>query len=382
MAEPDRIAAETWFLHRGLPAVLTERARWRRLWIRSAPALAAFAALTVVARMITLVTDGESVDIDPDPDGLEVVLLALLLTVVPVMVVVGLLVARITGDRGRRIAAVTALATIVVVTLSTMTRIGDFVDDAIGVAVTVGFILVVTGLGIGSVVAWAFRLTLTHLASVGALFARALPVVLLTVLVFFNGSVWSMATTISRERMWLVVAFMVAIAVAFLLTGITEGVQPMLDSPAAMEDDDEKLSDTPFSAMPDPEVSDVPSRGERTNVYFVVVASQVTQIATVAVVTGAIFITLGLLALSPDLLNDWTKGEGEQGTLLGMTLPISQSLIHVTMFVAALTFMYLSARAVGDGEYREQFLDPLMDDLRLTLVARSRYRNHIGVHQP
>ncbi len=32
------------------------------------------------------------------------------------------------------------------------------------------------------------------------------------------------------------------------------------------------------------------------------------------------------------------------------------------------------ARAAGDGEHRAQFLDPLMDDLRLTLVAHDRYR--------
>jgi hypothetical protein len=44
------------------------------------------------------------------------------------------------------------------------------------------------------------------------------------------------------------------------------------------------------------------------------------------------------------------------------------------MFLAAMTFMYVSARAVGDGDYRTRFLDPLIDDLRLTLVARSRYR--------
>ena len=44
------------------------------------------------------------------------------------------------------------------------------------------------------------------------------------------------------------------------------------------------------------------------------------------------------------------------------------------MFLSALTFMYLAARAVGDKEYRAQFLDPLIDDLRLTLVARDRYR--------
>ena len=44
------------------------------------------------------------------------------------------------------------------------------------------------------------------------------------------------------------------------------------------------------------------------------------------------------------------------------------------MFLTALTFMYLAARAVSDKEYREQFLDPVLDDLRLTLVARDRYR--------
>ena len=37
--------------------------------------------------------------------------------------------------------------------------------------------------------------------------------------------------------------------------------------------------------------------------------------------------------------------------------------------------MYISARAVGDGEYRAMFLDPLVDDLHTTLIARNRYRN-------
>ncbi len=39
--------------------------------------------------------------------------------------------------------------------------------------------------------------------------------------------------------------------------------------------------------------------------------------------------------------------------------------------------MYVSARSVGDGEYRTRFLDPLVDDLRLNLVARNRYRAYL-----
>jgi hypothetical protein len=45
------------------------------------------------------------------------------------------------------------------------------------------------------------------------------------------------------------------------------------------------------------------------------------------------------------------------------------------MMLTAITFMYLAAKAVSDREYRAQFLDPLMDQLRLTLVARQRYRS-------
>lgn len=72
---------------------------------------------------------------------------------------------------------------------------------------------------------------------------------------------------------------------------------------------------------------------------------------------------LGLILLSPELLAEWTRNGSSDGTLLGMTIAVPQALMHVTLFLAALTFMYVSARAVGDGEYRSQFLDPLIDDL-------------------
>ena len=80
---------------------------------------------------------------------------------------------------------------------------------------------------------------------------------------------------------------------------------------------------------------------------------------------------LGLILLSPELLAALTRNGSTDGQILGMTLPVPQSLIQTSMFLAALTFMYLSARAVGDADYRTQFLDPLIDDLRLTLVARA-----------
>jgi hypothetical protein len=235
-------------------------------------------------------------------------------------------------------------------------------------------VLALTASGVGSVLGWAVRLTLSQLAAIGVLVIRALPVVLLTVLVFFNTYVWVMASTISRGRLWLALFFMVMVAAVFVFSGTLERARPMLTSATASPDHGEQLAGTPFEGMIDPPQADALTRGERLNVVFVLLVSQIAQILMVAIVTAAIFFVLGLILLSPQLLAAWTRNGPSDGTLLGMTIPVPQALIQITLFLAALTFMYISARAVGDGEYRSRFLDPLIDDLKLTLLARNRYR--------
>ena len=64
------------------------------------------------------------------------------------------------------------------------------------------------------------------------------------------------------------------------------------------------------------------------------------------------------------------------GTVFNMTIPVPRALIQITLFLGSLTFMYISARVVGDAEYRSRFLDPLID-LKLSLLARNRYRNKL-----
>jgi hypothetical protein len=381
VASPDaagRVAAENWFLDRGLPAVLTRRARWRRLWARSAPVLAGYGALTVIIALLHSVSGDAVIYIDDNPDPAEWVIIALLLLTIPVTLAIAIAVSRIGPPSGRRTAASVSVAAAVICGVIENGTLAERGQNVVTVGLVVAGVVALAGLGIGSVLGWAVRLTGSHLASTGVLFARALPVVLLTVLVFFNGYVWSMATKISRERMWLVIGFLVLVACTFLLTGIVERVRPMLAVRSVRAEDDGRLIDTPFAAMPDPVIGEPLTRAERINVVFVVVASQIAQIAMVAVVTSGIFFTLGLLALSPDLLIDWTRGGSAHGTAFGMTLPVPQALIHVTMFLGALTFMFVSARAVGNGEYRSEILDPLIDDLRFTLVARNRYRAHIS----
>ena len=78
---------------------------------------------------------------------------------------------------------------------------------------------------------WALRLAASQFAAVGQLMLRALPVVLLTVLVFFNSPVWLMVATVSRARLWLALLFLGAIAAVFLISSTLERVRPILRSP-------------------------------------------------------------------------------------------------------------------------------------------------------
>jgi hypothetical protein len=295
----------------------------------------------------------------------------------PLMAIVGWLVSR--SRSGRTRAGIATIAVVVVacvgITVGGPTQLPQE-------AIVVAAVLLLTGCGAGSVVGWAVRMMLSHLATVGALAVRALPVVLLTALVFFNTYVWIMAATISGDRLGLAMAFLVSIAAAFVISATRERVRPMLRSATAALPNDpkdtERLADTPFAPMPDAPDCAPLKRAERLNVVFVLAASQLVQILVVAVVTAAIYLILGLIVLDPSLLNEWTHTYKSTATVLGFTLPVPDSLIHLILFIGALTFMYISARAAGDAEYRSTFLDPLIDDLHTTLIARNRYRGAVA----
>ncbi|KZS59399.1 hypothetical protein A4G28_02165 [Mycobacterium ostraviense] len=356
-----------------MPAVLTRRSRWRRLWSRSAPALAAYAALHCWTFPLFLITNGEDVNIGENPTPRDWVVLTLVALAPVPIVTVGWLVSRMSDSRKRAIAATVALS-IASVVIVIETDPSGLPDAAIFTAV----VLLLTATGVGSVVGWALRITVSQLAMMGALAVRALPVVLLTTLVFFNGNIWLMAATIGAGRLGLAIGFLLSIAAAFVVSATKERVRPMLQSPAALPRDCERLADTPFATMPDAVRSPPLTRTERINMVFVLAVSQLVQIMVVALLTAVIYVILGLIVLSSALLDEWTRGAPSSSSVSGLTFPVPDSLIHLCLFLGALTFMYISARAVDDAEYRTMFVDPLICDLHATLIARNRYRASIA----
>ncbi len=371
-----RRLAERWFLANGLPAVLRPGVLVRGVLPRSAPALAGFAVLMGCSIVVVAFTGEHTIDINGTPTRTDWFVLAMLTLVLPAALALGWAVSRIDGDRARSGVAAVSLGVAV---------LGGFLGgpssvlfvDLVFDAVALALIFLCTATGVGSVLGWAARMTVTNLASIGELLVRALPVLLLTMLVFFNSPAWIMAATVSRTRLWLALGFLFLIAAAFLVSNTFGRVQPILrpaKDPADERADAEALAGTPFEHLPDRPRRVPLSAVERANVGFVLALSQLVQVLTVAIVTGSIFLVFGLILISPQLLDAWTHGSPSDGRILGMTLPIPNALIQISMFLTALTFMYLAAKAVSDKEYRERFIDPLLADLRVTLVARDRYR--------
>ena len=305
--------------------------------------------------------------------GLAVALLAL-----PVAAGIGWFVARMLTDHAQAITStVSAVIAIGSGTVKGLTVQQHLAYLTAGV-VSLALVLVLTGSGLGSVIGWAVRLALAQVVEAWGLLIRALPVVLLSVLVFFNTAVWVMAARLSPARFGLALVIFVGIAAAFVVQETMEHAKPTLMAATASSRHAERLADTPFEDMPDPAEVRPLTRGERFNVIFVLAATQLARIFTVAFVTWALFFIMGLVLTTPELLHTWaqespTHPSPDHETLLGYLIPVPQALIQMTLFLGALTFMYVSARAAGDSQYRQQFLDPLIDDLKLTLLARNRY---------
>lgn len=333
-----RESAERWFLERGLPYVLRPGVLVRRVWLRSAPALAAFGVMMLFSIIVVAVTGKHTIDIDGSPTRAEWFVLAVVVVVVPVASVAGWLVSRI-SDSGLRAATV-----VVSLALAALGAIfggpsPHVLVDAITEAIVIAAILLCTASGVGAVLGWAVRIMLTNLASIGDLFVRALPVLLLTMLVFFNGPAWKMAATVTRGRLWLALLFLVLIAASFLLSGTMGQVRPILAPEAKRPEHAQMLVGTPFEQLPDRPRRKPLSKAERINVVFVLALSQFVRVLTVALSTGLIFLVFGLILISPNLLIELT-GQGRfDGEILTMTMPIPQALIQMVMFLTALTFM-------------------------------------------
>jgi hypothetical protein len=187
-----------WFLHRGLPLVLTRRVRSRALIERSAPVVSGIGAIIALTMTLAELTGG-------DPDVGNVVrlgVLTILLAAAPFVLYMLHRTGTTLGEAGRRSAALVVMALFVFgLPFADSGFSGVAVAEIVGFAFLAVLAIWLTYVGIGSIALWAFRFAWVQLGALGTLMSRALPLLMLTVVVFFTGELWQLAARLTRQRL-------------------------------------------------------------------------------------------------------------------------------------------------------------------------------------
>ena len=367
-----------WFLHRGLPLVLTRRVRSRALIERSAPMVSGIGAFIALTMMLAELTDG-------DPDVGYVVRLGVL-TVLLVAAPFGLDVLHRVGTRpseaGRRSAALLVMAVFVFgLPFAASGFSGIAAAEALGLALVALLAVWLTYLGFGSIALWAFRFAWLQLGALGTLMSRALPLLMLTVVVYFTGELWQLGARMSRERLWQTIGFLAGVAILFVVTTIRDEVRELREDRAGRNDPATLLAGTPLAASDGRRAERTPlSLAEQVNVVAVMVVSQAIQVVFFTAGLFAFFLALGVVAISDDVAVLWSAEDGCAGgqppcpgTWFGIHVPVPQTVVHVSLFVAVLSGLYFTVSTSVDPQYRERFFDPLIADVAVSLAGRDAY---------
>ena len=377
-AVSDMQQVHEWFLHRGLPLVLTRRVRSRNLIERSAPMVSGVGALTAVTMLLAEVT-GDAPDYGY---ALRLGVIAAVLVIAPFALY--LLHRRDTtlGEAGRRTAALAVMAIFVVVMPVTVSGWSGAAAAEAPAFVAITLLAIwLTYLGFGSIAAWAFRFAWVQLGALGTLMSRALPLLMLTVVVYFTGELWQLASRMTRQRLWQIIGFLAFVTLVFVVTTIRDEVRALRDDRAEQEDPASLLAETPLAVPAGEPIPRTPlSHAEQINVVAVMVVSQTIQVVFFTAGLFAFFLALGIIAVPDDVAVLWASEQtcqvGEPpcaGTWFGVHIPIPQTIVHMSLFVAVLSGLYFTVSTSTDPLYRQRFFEPLIADVAVSLAGRDAY---------
>lgn len=364
-----------WFLRRGLPLVLTRRVRSRGLIERSAPMISSVGALTAFTMLLAEVT-GENPNYGY---ALRLGIIGAVLVAAPFVLVALHRRSTALGEATRRWGAWGVMALFVLVMPVTVSGLSGAAAAEAPLFVLISLLAIwLTYLGFGSIAAWAFRYAWVELGALGNLMSRALPLLMLTVVVFFTGELWQLSARATRQRLWETVGFLALVALLFMVTTIRDEVRALREDRAEQDYAAQLLADTPFSAPA--EARTALSKGELFNVVAVMVVSQAIQVVLFTAGLFAFFLALGIIAIPFDVMVLWASEETCQvgqppcaGTWFGIHIPIPQTVVHTSLFVAVLSGLYFTVSTSVDPLYRERFFDPLIADVAVSLAARDAY---------
>jgi hypothetical protein len=227
------------------------------------------------------------------------------------------------------------------------------------------------------------RWTLTHfgdrLRTVSGVIVRALPLLLIVVvLIFFTVETWQLAHDVRWPVLLIGLSIFVGLSIAFAVIRAPEQigeVEADID-PASVRELIEGTPCEPLARQRRRAAVPPLSRSERRNVRMVVVVSELTL---VTVVSGAMFLFLvvvGLVVLPLSLQETWIGAPPDvlfSFDLFDERVGMTVEVIKVAGFVAAFSALQFTVSLLSDRTYLDEFLGDLRESLRVSLAVRVVY---------
>jgi hypothetical protein len=174
-----------------------------------------------------------------------------------------------------------------------------------------------------------------------------------------------------------------------MVTTIRDEVRLLREGRAEHIDSTDLLAGTPLAGrLTHPPSRSPLSAAEQINVVAVMVVSQAIQVVFFTAGLFVFFLALGIVAVPDDVAVLWSSEQtcpmGGQppcpGTWFGIHVPVPQTIVQVSLFVAVLSGLYFTVSTSVDPLYRERFFKPLIDDVAVSLAGRDAYLELEGRH--
>lgn len=374
---------ERWFVRRGLPHFVDHFSS-RDIWVAAVPIVLVLFVLEIAVNA---------------PDRRYPILGSIGLVIGGIALLVGiwalanLLRGRPALARPTRIGPVEVLLFVVGPALVPLAASGQWRTAL----VTVGVNFVVLGLvylerryAIASLARWALEHFAQQLRTVSGVLMRALPLLLLiVVVVFYTTEPWQIAHTLKWPVLLLGSLVFVVLAIVFSAIRAPAQIGELL-TPDGWPEICDRVADTPAAPLAVGIPEDAPeapplSRSERRNARMVVVVSEGTLVTIVSGSLFLFFVLLGLLTVPPDLARTWIGQPPDvlfSFDLLGEHLGMTAELLKVSGFLAAFAALQFTVSLLSDGTYQEEFLANLRTGLRKAFAVRAVYLRAIGLNEP
>lgn len=381
---------ERWFIRRGLPQFVDSYDTRRDVWTRAQPYLIAILVLELIPYALVAFLPGGS--------------LTPLMGALAVAVVLGLFAMWSKWRRGFWFAppnqvgwpflgffvlAPTAGALALVAFPATDFGPITWVDVVTSVLVQIVILAaayLITRFAVFAMLWWAVRQTFRHLGDLYTVATKALPLLLIVMLVLFiNTEMWQMAGTLSVGLLWSSVGILIVLGVLVTFDRTRTQIQA-LDYCPPDQQVRSSCRNTPIAELADtvelpPDPAPLRLR-EKGNLIAAAMVTQLIQAAVLGFAVWLFFLIFGTVTISLSLQEAWLAGLVPSDVFihLGEDRGVTRALFRVSTFIAGFAAFYTTIYASTDDTYRGSFasdagaeLQQAIDVHRVYVVANSEH---------